>query len=222
MELCNLAPVADVDAVAVEVSDQVFGHRLAQVGTAMEECHERASAGEPDRGLGSRVAATDHADTITAAAPRLGRAGEIEDADPLELGETVDRQAAIAGTGPAHPRASRDLVSLLDAHDPAVSVAFEPGDHIGGRGPGAELPRLRDGAAGQLSAADAGGKTQVILDSPREAGLAAEDRSLEHQRFEALRGCIDGGAEPRRPAAEDQQVDLLAVGQLKPDPERSR
>ena len=53
-------------------------------------------------------------------------------------------------------------------------------------------------------------------------GLAAEHGALDHQRVEALRGAVDGGAEAGRPAADDQQVDLLALGQLEPDPERPR
>ena len=47
----DLAAVAHRDAVALELADEVVRHRLAQVGAAMEQCHERAAASEPDGGL---------------------------------------------------------------------------------------------------------------------------------------------------------------------------
>src|SRR5436309_10527389 len=47
----DLAAVADGDAVALEVADQILGHRLVQVGTAVEQRHERSAPGEPDGGL---------------------------------------------------------------------------------------------------------------------------------------------------------------------------
>ena len=93
---------------------------------------------------------------------------------------------------------------------------------VGGGGAGAELARLGDGAAGQLRAADPRREAEVVLDPARGPGLAAEHGALDHQRVEPLGGAVDGGAEPGRAAAEDQQVDLLAVGQLQPDPQRPR
>ena len=74
---------ANGDARPLEVVDQVVGHRLAQVGAAMEQRHERAAAGEPDRSLGGRVAAADDPDAGGAATLRLLRAGRVEDADAL-------------------------------------------------------------------------------------------------------------------------------------------
>ena len=59
---------------AVELANQVVGHRLAQVGAAVEQRHERAAAREPDRGLARGVAAADDGDARGAAAavPRAG------------------------------------------------------------------------------------------------------------------------------------------------------
>ena len=67
----DLAASSDEDAGALEVVDQVVRHRLAQVGPAVEERHERAAAGEPDRRLGCRVPAADDADPRGAAPPRF-------------------------------------------------------------------------------------------------------------------------------------------------------
>ncbi len=71
----DFAAVADRDAVAVELLDQVVGHRLAEVGAAVQEGDQGAAAGQPDRRLRRRVAAADHADPLAAAelAPRAGR-----------------------------------------------------------------------------------------------------------------------------------------------------
>ena len=72
VQLGDLAAVANRDAVAVELEDQVVGHRLAQVGAAVQQRHERAAAREPDGGLRGRVAAADDAD---AAAPQRCASG---------------------------------------------------------------------------------------------------------------------------------------------------
>src|SRR5207247_4238990 len=57
VERTDLASVADGDAVPLELVDQVIGHRLAEIGAAVEEGHERAPAGEPHSGLAGGVAA---------------------------------------------------------------------------------------------------------------------------------------------------------------------
>ena len=82
-------------------------------------------------------------------------------------------------------------------------------------------PNLRAwviGAAGQLGAADAGREAEVVLDPARGARLAAEHGALDHQRVEPLRGAVDRGAEAGRPAADDEQVDLLARPSSSPIP----
>ena len=101
----DLAAVADGDAVALELANEVVGHRLAQVGAAVQQRDERAAAGEPDGGLAGRVAAADDADARGAAELRLGRPGGVEDADPLVLREAVDRQAPVFGAGREQHRA---------------------------------------------------------------------------------------------------------------------
>src|SRR3954453_21715792 len=51
VQLGDFAVVADVDPVAVELADQVVGHRLAEVATPVQERDEGAAAGEPHRSL---------------------------------------------------------------------------------------------------------------------------------------------------------------------------
>ena len=85
---------------------------------------------------------------------------------------------------------------------------------------GAELPRLADGAYRQLRAADARREAEVVLDPPRRSRLAAESAALDHERVEPLRCAVDGGAEPGRAAADDEQVDRLLLVEVEPDSQR--
>ena len=62
VERCDLAAVTDSDAVALQLSDEVVRHRLAQVAAAVQERDERATAREPDRSLAGGVSATDYGD----------------------------------------------------------------------------------------------------------------------------------------------------------------
>ena len=117
VQLGDLAAVADDDVVALELADQVVGHRLAQVGSPVQKRDERAAAGQPDRGLAGGVAAADHGHPSRTAELRLGRAGCVEDARALVVGEI--RRAAAAGTrhrsrGRRRARRSRALLELDD------------------------------------------------------------------------------------------------------------
>ena len=118
---------------------------------------------------------------------------------------------------------ARTSWSVLQLDDVvALSARLERERFVGGRGAGGELARLGDRAADQFGAADPGREAEVVLDPPRRPGLAAEHVALDHQRVQALRGAVDRRAEPRRPAADDQQVDLFARRQLEADAERPR
>ena len=117
VQLGDLAAIANGDAVALELADEVVRHRLAQIGAAMKQRHERAAAGQPDRGLAGRVAAADHADARGAAELRLGRPGGVEDADALVAREAVDRQAPVLRAGGDQDGARGDLVILFQPDD---------------------------------------------------------------------------------------------------------
>ena len=67
-----------------------------------------------------------------------------------------------------------------------------------------------------------GGKAEVVLDPPGGAGLSAEHGALDHERVEPLGGPVHRGSEPGGPAADDQQVHLLALRELEADAERAQ
>ena len=118
VERRDLAPVANGDAVALELVDEVVGHRLAEVGAAVEERDERAAAGEPDGGLAGGVAAADDRDARAGAELGLGRPGGVEDRQSPRT--RPGGRPGAAGTGrpsragrrarrsPGRPRGGRD------------------------------------------------------------------------------------------------------------------
>ena len=222
VERSDLASVANDDAVPLELVDEVVGHRLAEVGAAVEEGDERAAAGEPDGGLAGGVAAADDRDARAGAELRLGRSGGVEDRQSLELGEAVDRQPAVLGARCEQDGAGGDLPVVLEADEMPAVPRFEGEGAVRRRGARVELARLGDSAAGQLGAADPGGKAEVVLDPAGRPGLAAERGALDDQRVEPFGGAVDRGREAGRAGAHDQQVDLLARCELEPDPESAQ
>ena len=126
VQVGDFAAVADRDAVAVELLDQVVRHRLAEVGAAVQEGDQGAAAGQPDRRLGGRVAAADDADPLAAAELRLGRAGGVEDADPLvaRRGSSTGRRRYSAPGREQH-RPGGDLVAVLELDQVALAARLE-------------------------------------------------------------------------------------------------
>jgi hypothetical protein len=60
--------------------------------------------------------------------------------------------------------------------------------------------------AGQLGAGDAVGEPGVVLDFAADPGLAAEGAGLDDNGVDAFPSGIDGGRQPSRSAADDDQV----------------
>ncbi len=117
VERRDLASVANDDAVPLELVDEVVGHRLAEVGAAVEERDERAAAGEPDGGLAGGVPAADDRDAQAGAELRLGCPGGVEDRQSLELGEAVDRQPPVLSARREQDGARGDLLVVLEADE---------------------------------------------------------------------------------------------------------
>ena len=188
----------------------------------MQQRDERAAAGQPDGGLSRGVAAADHARRAGPAELRLRRPGCVEHADPLVVGEPLDGESPVLRAGCQQHGARRDLVVVLQTDDVSLAARFERERAVGRRRPRTELPRLGDGAAGQLRAADPGREAEVVLDPAGGARLAAEGGALDDERLEALRRAVHRSREARGAGADDHEVDLLARGELEPDPERAR
>ena len=222
VELGDLAPVANRDAVVLELVDEVVRHRLAKVGAAVEEGDERAASREPDRCLAGGVAAADDRDPCAGALPGLGRPGGVVDRQAFEFVQPVDREPPVLGARREQHRARCDLAVVLEPEDVPTVPRFEGEGAIRRRGARVELARLADGAARELAAADPRGKAEVVLDPPRRSGLPAERGALDDEGVEPFGGAVDRGGEAGRAGADDQQVDLLARRELEPDPESAQ
>src|SRR5262249_11791733 len=168
VELGDLAPIADRDACAFELVDQIVGHRLAQVGTTVEQGDECSAAREPYGGLPGRIAAADDGDPRRARKLCLRRAGGVEDTQPLELGEVVERQLPVVGAGREDDGARDDRVIVLEMDEVATVVPGLERQGAVWRGrSSAELSRLDNRPARQVSASDAGREAEVVLDAAR-------------------------------------------------------
>ena len=66
--------------------------------------------------------------------------------------------------------------------------------------------RLGNRSSGQISAADALGKSEVVLDARTRPGLAAWRLSFEEYGRQALGGAIHSCSESGRSAADDREV----------------
>ena len=188
----------------------------------MEERHERAAAGEPDRRLGGRVPAPDDTDPHGAAAPGLLWPRGVEDADAFVRLDLRDRKPAILGAGRENDGAGAHLLAALEPDEVKLGAGLERDGAVRSGHAGAELPRLAERADRQLRAADARREPEIVLDPPRRSRLAAESAALDNERVQSLRRAVDGGAEPGRAAADDEQVDRLHPLQGPPDAECPR
>src|SRR4051794_6432919 len=82
---------------------------------------------------------------------------------------------------------------------------MDAGDH------GAELSRLERRPPGELGAGEARRKAEVVLDPRARARLTSRGEALDHERAEALGGGVDRRGEPGRAAAQDDDVEALAI-----------
>ena len=125
VERGDLAPVANGDAVPLELVDEVVRHRLAQVGAAMEERDERAATGEPDGRLAGGVPAAHDRDTRAGAELGLGRPGGVEDGQSLELRQTIDGEPSVLSARREQHGARCDLPVVLEPDEMAAVPRFE-------------------------------------------------------------------------------------------------
>src|SRR5947209_16705543 len=99
MKGCDLAKVAYCYAEAIEVADQIVGHRLAQIHAAMQQRDERAAAAEPYGGLGCRVSSPNDAHPLAPAELRLRRRGRVENGYSLVLRQVLDGRPPVVRPG---------------------------------------------------------------------------------------------------------------------------
>ena len=97
------------------------------------------------------------------------------------------------------------------AHDESALAGLERDDSAGDLRSGAEEPRLLVGPLGELAAAQPTRKAEVVADQRARARLATDTARVEHGRPESLGGCVDGGAQPGRAGADDDEVGVVCL-----------
>src|SRR4051794_28069781 len=70
----------------------------------------------------------------------------------------------------------------------------------------AEASRLRDRPSCQIGAAETGWKPKIVLDPRAHPGLAAGRLPFDEDGVQTLRGAVNGGGQPGRPAADNHQI----------------
>lgn len=76
---------------------------------------------------------------------------------------------------------------------------------------GAELQGLEVAAIGQVGAGQAGGEAHVVLDLRAGPRLAARAEAVQHDRAQPFRRPVDRRGQPRRPRADDHEVERLGA-----------
>ena len=99
-----------------------------------------------------------------------------------------------------------DLGAVGELDDLVVVLHAHAGDGLRPEQLGAEALGLGQGAAGELRAAEAVGKAQVVFDGRALAGLAAGRAALDHQRAQPFGRAINGRAQAGGAGAHDDEI----------------
>src|SRR5262245_9102636 len=160
--------------------------------------------------LSGGIAASDQRHLLPAAKLCFQRRCPIVHAGALECFETRNGEPPVSRAGCDHDRASLCPLAIgkLQYEGSALSTvqAIEPDRLIRYCHLDPEFLRLIVCACHQSHAADAGWKTQVVLDASGCSGLTAERTAVEDEHRESFRTCIDGGGEARGPRTHDDDV----------------
>lgn len=183
------------------------------------------AAGQPvgaleEAGLAGGVRPAGDLDRVRTAGRGLQLRRREIDARAFELRLPVEWQGSVAGAGGDDHRSRLDS-GVVGQHDPQTLVGgVQPGSLAGACDTGTEFLCLHCGAAGQLSAADAGGEPEVVLDPRAGCSLPASGDSSKQQRPQAFRRAVDRGSQSSRASANDDQIQELPrrrAGRTGPD-----
>ena len=159
--------------VLLDRVDQVLGHRRRETVAADEDPNGAGVAGEMERRLPRRVAAADDVDAFAGQRLGLRHRCAVVDARAFELGQ-AGLQPPVLDPEREHDCKRGDLGAAFSADDVPSVARLEPRRAVGEAELRAEQPGLLVRALGQLAAAEAAGKAEVVADQRARAGLAAD------------------------------------------------
>ena len=170
--------------------DQIARHFRGQARPAHQEPDLLHLARQINHRLAGRISGADQRHLLARAQLCLERRGPIVHARAFECREAFDGRPPVAYAARDHHRA-RSRALAIRQFEPKAAVVREGGrikrDRlVRDRRLDPELLRLTVGARHQRHAADAGRKTEVILDARRGAGLPAKCAAIENERAQVL------------------------------------
>jgi hypothetical protein len=202
----DLGPGQYFDIVdRLDAVDEIFRHALHEAWPAHQNpdfCSEIAQEGG---GLTRRVATSDQNDLLVPTQPRLDGRSPVPNTASLKIPEVRNIEAPVARAGRNHHAQSFHAPTIVQVKRERRSTRIKAYNFAGYYHPGAEFLRLDIGAAGERLAGNAGGKTEIILDTSARARLSAEGAGVEHDHRETLRCGVDRGrqASGSRPGDRD-------------------
>ena len=169
------------------------------------------------------VAAADHEHVLVAVALLVGRhRGVVEAGAAVALDARGSAARASALRSPSRACAPARAGRRRDRRAPGPRGRRRARRRGGSSRSTASKRRACSVAARVRSAAgDAGGEAEVVLDARAGARLPARGPGLGDERAQALGAAVDRGREPRRPGAQHDDVEALAVD-LRAQPEVAR
>src|SRR5439155_12365795 len=138
------------------------------------------------RGLARRVSAADDVHLLAFRERSLARAGAVIHAGAEEALLVGQAEPAVLDTGRADGSARRDPRAVLQDTDAFARGHLRAHAFAREQDLGAELDRLLARALGELRAADAGGKTEIVLDLRARRGLPADRPALDQHRLQPV------------------------------------
>ena len=189
-----------------QLIDEVLRHRRAEVAAADQQRDLLGVPGEPDDRLARRVAAAHHDDLGARARQRLARPGPVVHPRAEQVIDPGHVQAAPLDAAGEQHRPPADQRAVGQLGDIARPIGRHVDQRPGQQHFGTEPARLHRRARRQFAAADAVGKTEIVLDHRRGSGLAARRHRLDHDGAQALRCRVDGGGQAGRSRTDDRQV----------------
>ena len=154
------------------------------------------------------IAAADQHHVLISAEPRLYWGGPIPDAATFESLEVFDFGPPVARAARDHHRARPQRLATIELERKGTvdARAIERGRAHWNHDIRAELLRLRERAARQRLAGNAGRKPEIVFDTGASAGLSAERARIQNHYRKAFGGRIHGGRKTSRAAADDRGI----------------
>ena len=165
---------------------QIFRHAFGKAILTQDHRHAGRIAGEVQRALGRRTAAADHDHLLAAAKLGLARPGAVVDACSEQPILVRQIQAPIGDPGGADRGVRDDLRAIGQIADALAGLELAAHTLAQQQDLGAEAARLLAGVLGELAAADAFGKAQIVLDPGTARGLATHGPSARRPRSACL------------------------------------